>query len=171
MPDARLLILGEGKYRPTLERLIAHLGLTDWVDLPGHLSQPEVFDRISQASLFVLASESKADNLPNTVKEAMALGVPVISTPTTGIEELIEDGVSGCIVPMGDVDSITRNSVRILSDQSFTKNLILNGIQHVEEHFDIRKTTETRKRLYGDLITHGELATNDFVQLCESFQS
>jgi colanic acid/amylovoran biosynthesis glycosyltransferase len=151
MPQARLLIIGEGAYRPTLQQIVARLGLAGSVEFLGHLSQPELFHQISKSSLFVLASESEADNLPNSVKEAMSIGIPVITTPTTGIGELLQDGISGCIVPMGDVEAIADAMIRILSDEGLARSLARQAIAHVEERFDVRKTTELRKKLFEAL--------------------
>jgi glycosyltransferase involved in cell wall biosynthesis len=155
MPQTRLWILGEGKYRPKLVRLIERLGLADFVELPGHLAQTELFCRISQASVFVLTTESEADNLPNAVKEAMSIGIPVITTPTTGIDELVRDGVTGCIVPRADVGAIADSIIRILSDAAFATYLSRQGVQQVEKHFDIKETTRRREQLYYELANSG----------------
>ena len=90
----------------------------------------------------------------------MAIGVPVITTPTTGIGELVQDGLTGCVVRFGDVEAIANRIIRLLSDQPFADYLGRKGMQHVEEHFDIRNTTEKRKRLYDDLVSSGRLGSN-----------
>ena len=162
IPHARLLILGEGRYRQELEEIVARLNLTGLVELPGHLKQSDYLNLISQASVFVFATESEDDVLPNVVKEAMGVGVPVITTPTTGIEELIHDGRTGYLVPMRDVDALSDRILRILSGERSTEQLVERAIQHVETYFDLRKTTEERKRLYKQIamsktsISYGE---------------
>ena len=156
MHDSRLLLLGEGEYRPQLERLVKRLGLTNSVEFAGHLTQRELFSRISKASVFVLASESPADNLPNSVKEAMALGVPVITTPTTGFEELVQDGVTGRVVPMRDPEALASAVIYALRETDSVACLASQAAQEVRSRFDIRLTTERRKRLFSELAAHGD---------------
>jgi glycosyltransferase involved in cell wall biosynthesis len=156
MPDSRLLILGEGDYRPELERLVKDLGLTNSVEFGGHLSQRELFARVSGAAVFVLASESTADNVPNSVKEAMALGIPVITTPTTGIDELIQDGVTGRVVPMRDVDALTNALLCALNDTGSAARLADRAVQQIREKFDIKSTTDRRRRLFFELAEQHE---------------
>lgn len=153
IPHSRLMIFGEGIYRRKLEHLISRLRLQDSIEFVGHLSHPELFNRISQSSVFVLASESKADNIPNSLKEAIGIGIPVITTRTTGTVELVLDGVTGCIVPMGDVGAIADAIIRVLDDQEFASRLARQAAKHLEGKFDIKKTTQQRKRLYCELAS------------------
>ena len=95
----RLLILGEGRGRETLEGLIRGLGLGDAVGLPGHQANPYPF--LARASLFVLSSAWEGS--PNVLTEALALGVPVVSTDCpSGPREILEGGRFGPLVPVGD---------------------------------------------------------------------
>lgn len=151
LPTAQLIIWGEGDYRAVLERQIANLGLQDAVQLPGHIPQPALFPQLAQASLFVLASVSKGDNLPNSVKEAMALGLPVITTPTISIDELIEEGQTGFVVPMRAVDALAEKMIYALSNQKRLATMQKQAEAHVRQRFDIRDTTQARMRLYQEL--------------------
>jgi glycosyltransferase involved in cell wall biosynthesis len=145
------LLFGEGEYRSTLERLVSELKLTDSVEFGCHVPQHELFARISEASVFVLASKSPSDNLPNSVKEAMALGVPVITTPTTGINELVQDGVTGRVVPMGDVKTLASALLDSLYEIELARQLAVRAGQVVSDKFDLKRTTERRKRLFEDV--------------------
>jgi colanic acid/amylovoran biosynthesis glycosyltransferase len=159
VPHARLEIYGEGDYRPELERLVKRTGLTDAVQFVGHVGHTELFRRISQASVFVLASESKADNLPNSVKEAMAIGIPVITTPTTAISELVRDGVSGQIVPMRSVEAISQSLLRILENPELALRLSHRAAKDVEDRFDLTNTTQMRKNLYCELAEDSKISS------------
>lgn len=163
LPYTRLLILGEGNYRHQLEQLVDDLRLNQFVEILGHVSQKDLYMRMSQASLFVLASKSKADNLPNTVKEAMALGVPVVTTPTLGIEELIQNEITGLIVPMEDVDKIKHSCVKLLLDDKFAGRIRENALCLVRTGYDLLKTTKERQEVYRRIIQNGQSETEWYI--------
>ena len=104
--QVRLAILGEGELRHSLEALINQLGLnSDQVQLPGFVSNP--FAWLARAKLFVLSSRREA--LPSALIEAMACGVPVVSTNClSGPDEILEGGHWGRLVPVGDIDALTK---------------------------------------------------------------
>lgn len=101
--DLRLLILGEGSERDRLERLVHQLNLTEHVSLPGFAGNP--FAYLARSSLFVLSSATEA--LPTVLIEALALGVPVVSTNCrNGPGEILNDGQYGRLVPVGDAAAL-----------------------------------------------------------------
>lgn len=102
LSSARLVIVGEGPERPRLEDEVKRLGLGDRVDLPGYVSEPWRY--FETAKVFVSTSRSEA--FGNAVVEALAFGLPVVSTRCEGPEEILEGGLFGTIVPIGDVDAI-----------------------------------------------------------------
>lgn len=94
---ARLLILGQGEDRQTLERLVAQLGLEQDVSLPGFVQNP--YPYIARAALFVLAS--RWEGLPTVIIEALYLGTPIIATDCSGgMREILRDGQYGRLVPV-----------------------------------------------------------------------
>ncbi|MGB4136209.1 MAG: glycosyltransferase [Microbacterium sp.] len=103
-PAAVLTIYGEGKLRGELENLVVDLDLGDCVQLPGHVD--DVHSRIAEGSFFVLSSDF--EGLPNSLLEAMAMGMPVISTdcPIGGPGMLIDDHQNGVLVKVADVDEL-----------------------------------------------------------------
>ena len=108
----RLLILGDGAGRPKLESLIGELGLSDRVALPGFQDNPYAY--LSRARLFVLSSAWEGS--PNVLTEAMALGIPVVSTDCpSGPFELLDGGRFGPLVPVGDAAALAEAMERILS--------------------------------------------------------
>ena len=99
----RLVILGEGRGRAGLEALIQDLGLTGQVDLPGY--QPNPYTFLARASLFVLSSAWEGS--PNILTEALALGVPVVSTDCpSGPSEILDGGRFGALVPVGNAEAL-----------------------------------------------------------------
>jgi len=111
--EARLLILGEGEDRPQLEELIASLGLTDHVKLPGFVSNP--FAVLSRAAVFVLSS--RWEGLPTVLIEAIACGTPVVSTDCpSGPREILQEGRYGRIVPTEDSPALAAAILATLRD-------------------------------------------------------
>jgi len=104
---ARLVILGEGRERPTLEKLATELGIAADLSLPGFVENPYAF--MSQASVFVLSSI--LEGLPNALIEALACGCPVVSTNCrSGPQEILDKGAFGALVPVGD-DKALANAI------------------------------------------------------------
>ena len=102
---ARLLILGEGKERESLEALIKELELENDVSLPGFVMNPYAY--MARASLFVLSS--RWEGLPTVLIEALCCGTPVVSTDCpSGPREILKDGQYGQLVPVSDVDALAR---------------------------------------------------------------
>jgi glycosyltransferase involved in cell wall biosynthesis len=102
--DARLLVLGEGSYRETLEAERDRLGLSDHIDMIGFQRNP--FRFMAKADLFVLASEH--EGLPNVLVQAMALGAPIVSTDCkAGPAEILCHGKFGRLVAVGDQESLS----------------------------------------------------------------
>ena len=119
--DYVLIIYGEGELRGFLEGLAADLGVGERFVLPGVI--PDVAAQIEKASLFLLTSYS--EGVSNALIEALATGLPVISTdvPSGGTVELMRDGENGLIIPAGDVDALAAAMDRLLADTSYADRL------------------------------------------------
>ena len=120
-PDVQLYIYGEGPYRAETERLIQELQLEERVFLPG--AETDVAERIKDARIFVLPSDT--EGMPNTLIEAMILGLPVISTdcPCGGPRTLIEHGNNGLLVPMNDRVAMAKALDTLLADKEYAERL------------------------------------------------
>ena len=110
-PDARWIVLGEGRERPHLEALRADLGLTDIVQLPGFAPAPE--DLVAQATIVV--QPSRAEALSSSVLDALALGVPVVASNVDGLPEALARG-GGVLVPPESPVELSRAVGRLLDD-------------------------------------------------------
>jgi glycosyltransferase involved in cell wall biosynthesis len=103
--SVRLLIFGEGRQRPELEKLVAELGIGQDVSLPGRVENPYPF--MVRAALFVLCS--RWEGLPGVLIEALFCGTPLVATDCpSGPREILADGKYGHLVPVGDVAALTR---------------------------------------------------------------
>ena len=124
-PTVKLIIYGEGELRTKLEMLIAEKGLTDRISMPGNVN--DIADRIGKARIFTLTSNT--EGMPNSIMEAMALGIPVIATdcPCGGPAALIEQGVNGLLVPVGDAFALADAFRRIFEDREFEQKLRENA--------------------------------------------
>lgn len=120
-PKYRLVIYGEGRLRGQLQEQIGALHLENQVCLAGNI--PDVLEKIKSAGLFVLSSDF--EGMPNALIEAMALGLPCISTdcPCGGPRELIEDGVNGLLVPVGDATATAEAIEKLLKDSVYANKL------------------------------------------------
>lgn len=126
-PDYKLVIYGEGSTEIDLRALIQELGLQDCVSLPGSIC--DVFERIYAASVFVLSSDF--EGMPNALMEALALGVPSISTncPCGGPKELIENGKSGLLIQVNNKSQLVDAIKSIITDYELSNTLSKNAFK------------------------------------------
>ena len=103
-PEYELIIYGEGSLRETLEKQVRDLGIEQKVKLPGN--DANVLEKIRDAGIFVLSSNY--EGMPNALIEAMALGIPSISTdcPCGGPKTLVQPYINGLLFPVEDVDAL-----------------------------------------------------------------
>ena len=113
-PDAVLTIYGNGPLREQLLEQIRKMGMQDRIFMPGAVT--DVPERIEKAYAFVLSSFT--EGMPNTLLEAMSLGLACVSTdcPCGGPKDVIEDGVNGCLVPVDDSDALAARLTELLAD-------------------------------------------------------
>lgn len=152
---ARLEILGEGPERQALERDVAALGLGHAVSLPGKRDHAAVLARLGEAGAFVLPCIDRrgkgdhVDGIPVALMEAMAMELPVVSTRLSGIPELIEDGVSGLLVPPGDVAALTAALASVLDDAARAAALGRAARARVASAFDLSRNTARLAALFA----------------------
>lgn len=120
-----LVIYGEGEMRQSLEEHIKELELQDKVKLPG--VQKNIFEHIVDAELFVLSSDN--EGMPNALIEAMCLGLPCISTCVSGAVDLIEDGVNGCLIEVGNKDGLAQKMIEMVENSSYSKQIAKEAVK------------------------------------------
>lgn len=148
----RLEIVGEGPLRGALEAQCVRLGLQASVEFLGTLPNHVLMDRMTLATAFVLPSIPAAtgdmDGIPNVLIESMSLGVPVISTSISGIPELVEDDVSGLLVPPRDAERLADAIQRLEADPDLQLRFGANGRRQVESMFEMSRNAQELIRIY-----------------------
>ena len=155
-PHLHYTIIGDGPLREALTALIHDLELESVVTLVGWKQQDEVVDILDQSHILVAPSvtaESGDQDAPvNTLKEAMAMGLPVIGTCHGGIPELIEDGVSGLLVPERDAGAIATALNHLIRHADQWPTMGQAGRQRIEEHFDMAVLNQELINIYRRLL-------------------
>jgi glycosyltransferase involved in cell wall biosynthesis len=126
-----------------LEAEVELLGARPFTETVGELQEADIFVLPS-----VIAENGRRDVTPNVILEAMAMQLPVVSTTVAGIPELVEDGVTGLLVPPGDETALAAAILRLAGDPSLRESLGRNGRRAVEERFDIRKNVLGLKEVF-----------------------
>jgi glycosyltransferase involved in cell wall biosynthesis len=133
-------IIGDGPERATLTELARELGLSEVVQLPGALPHDAVKDEYHRATLFALpcieSADGDVDGIPNVLTEAMACGLPVVSTDLPAIRELIRDGRDGLLVAPRDVTALAGALATLLDDAEMRRDLGRRGRTTVTQMFD-----------------------------------
>lgn len=124
-PDYELYIYGTGDLKDELLRKINDLKISDKVFLPGVIN--DIHEEIKDASMFVLSSNY--EGLSNALLEAMSMGIPCISTNCSGINEYIENGVNGILVPINDVQCLKEKMIELIENSDLSNLLIENAIE------------------------------------------
>jgi colanic acid/amylovoran biosynthesis glycosyltransferase len=149
--DFKLVLVGDGPDRKSLEKLVIKLGIEQFVTFTGALGQKEVQDRYREADIFVLPSF--AEGVPVVLMEAMAMGLPVISTRITGIPELIDNEVNGLLATPGDAAELSRLLTRLIDKPKFGKKLGIAGRKKIIAEYD---QCENNKKLANLFRQYGE---------------
>ena len=121
----RLVIAGSGPQQAELALLARSLGIDEAVEFTGRLGREELAARLR--SSWVCLNSSVVDNMPNSLLEAMASEVPIVSTRVGGVPFMVEDGVTALLVPPRDVDAMARAIARLLSDRPLAQSLCQAG--------------------------------------------
>ncbi len=145
---ARLVFIGEGPDRSTAELLICKLGLQDRVTFLG--PQADVTETLRHADLLLSTSESESFGL--TIAEAMACEVPVVASAVGGVPEVIEDGVTGYLAPVGCIRTLAKSAIEILSDSKKQEAFGKAGRQRVLNTFAQELITTQYERLYEEVL-------------------
>lgn len=147
--QARLTIAGDGEVARARET-IARLGLGTSVELMNWLSEAQVGDLLRSAQVLVLPSRNEGQ--PMAVLEAMANGLCVIAGDAGGIPDLVVDGISGLLVPPGDVPALTTTLRHVVTDHDARSRLGTAALDRVHRHFDVEIIWKRFDALYREVL-------------------
>ena len=147
VPEARFLIVGDGPQRSGLEALASHLGVADRVVFAG--VRQDVPAILAAMDVFVLSSFT-VECFPMALLEAMASSRPAVCTSVGGVPEMIEEGVTGYLVPAKDARALADRVIRLLRSPERRRRFGAASRQRVDLHFTIRASVqETERQLLG----------------------
>ena len=151
-PDVQFVVIGEDKspdrgYRKILESLITELGLNSTVAMPGW--QDDISSALQSLTLFVSAARSEPFGL--SIVEAMASGLPVVAASSEGAKEIIEDGVSGKLVPVDDAESLAK-AINNLLDNPAERSRLAHNAQLAAQRFSLARMATDTERVYQEVL-------------------
>jgi len=154
-PFEALIVGPDGDHADEVRGRISALGLADRVRLPGRMGQTELCGEYRRADAFCMPcrvlENNDRDGIPNVLVEAMASGVPVVSTPVSGIPELVVDGHNGLLVRPEDHDALADALLRIRDDRELADRLGRRAQATVRERFDGHRSAEQLAALFREV--------------------
>ncbi|MEC0300643.1 glycosyltransferase [Peribacillus frigoritolerans] len=152
-PNARLHIIGAGEDEKKIKSTIAEYNLKDVVILRGAMDSKQVSDELKKAHIFCLASQTAKngdiEGIPNALKEAMASGLPVVSTRHAGIPELIEHQRTGYLAPEKNDMELAKGIQFFIENPDIWTDYTVRARKVIEEKFDVNKQIIEQQRLYS----------------------
>jgi glycosyltransferase involved in cell wall biosynthesis len=152
IPNTRFLIVGDGENRKKLESLKMKLGLNGHVIFTGN--RDDIAEIMAALDLFVLSSVS--EGFGRSAVEAMACGKAVVASNVGGLSEVVEDGVTGKLIPSKNPDSLTMAILSLLEDNEKTRRMGHAGRQRAEKMFSLRENIMKTVRIYEQVISNQE---------------
>lgn len=153
VPSARFLIVGDGELRATLERRSIELGLGDAVRFLGWRAD---IDRL-YADIDVVALTSRNEGSPVALIEAMAAGVPVVSTEVGGVADVVEHGVTGLLAPMDDAAAVANHVLTLLAAPEMRRAMGQRGRAIVAATYGADRLVRDIEALYEDLVREKQI--------------
>ncbi|HEX5874025.1 MAG TPA: glycosyltransferase family 4 protein [Pyrinomonadaceae bacterium] len=152
-PEVRFIVIGEDKspqmgHRRSLESLIAELGLKEIVTMPGW--QHDMPSALSSLSLFVSAARSEPFGL--AIVEAMAAGLPIVAAASEGALEILEDGITGKLVPVDDHHALAQAVNELLEDPVECSRLARNAQVAARERYSLKRMASDTERVYHEVL-------------------
>ncbi|HEX5905545.1 MAG TPA: glycosyltransferase family 4 protein [Propionibacteriaceae bacterium] len=157
-----LRLYGDGPLRAELAAQCAELGIEENVRMLGECSQEQVRDALAEADVFVLTPrvtpDGDRDGIPNVLVEAMACGLPVVTTSAGGVTELVRHGINGLVSRPGDVAGIASHIRELLNNPSLGQDLATAARRTVEADYDVNTAAAALERLFRQAAVQSGVA-------------
>ena len=157
--DLNATLIGDGDQKASLEQLIAERGVGARVKMLGPRDQAEVRGFMSRAAIMVqpclVGNDGNRDALPTVLIESLAMKLPSISTPVTGIPEILDQGRCGVLVPENDVQATADAIEALLRDPARREKIAVDGRKRAEELFDSEKTSRILSDWFDQALEGG----------------
>ncbi len=144
MAQAHLHMVGDGPLRGELEALSAQLGVQKSVTFHGGSTDVKSF--LAKARLFVLSSID--EGTPNAILEAMAMGLPIVSTAVDGVPYMVEEGRSALLAPLRDSEALAKHMLTVLTTENMAENMGLAARAHVVENYSLQRMARRHEAVY-----------------------
>jgi glycosyltransferase involved in cell wall biosynthesis len=151
-PRAHLVLVGEGDLRAVLEEQARNLNLAGKVHFLGLRS--DIPDVLGATDVFVLSSDYEGN--PLSVMEAMASGLPIVSTAAGGVPNLFEAGKEGFLTSPGDIHGLAKSMNSLLKYQTARASMGAAAARRAQENFDLSKMVRAYEQVYEDLLAHSQ---------------
>lgn len=148
IPDAEFLFIGEGPLRRKIEFQVIASGLSHRFSLPGW--RRDAAEWLAAADVYVMTS--LWEGLPRALVEAMRSGVPSVCYAADGVRDVLEDGVNGYCVPLGDVAQAASRVVALLKDPALREKIGRNAAASIGPEFEIAGMVKAQEALYDELV-------------------
>jgi len=152
----KLQLLGDGSQRPELEGQAAGLASADAIEFLGFRN--DRLELMAQFDLFVMTSS--LEGIPRCMMEAMALGVPVVAYDIPGVDQLVEQGVTGLLAPHGDRAALAACCGQLLESPELARELADNARERVEERYSAARMAQEYEALFGELLSQKQSDTS-----------
>lgn len=149
VPNIKLLIIGDGQERPALERLATDLGIKNKIDFLGFKRGKDLLEVLQAGDIFLTAS--KSENMPLSVLEAMAAGLPVIGVDSLGIPEIVRNNKNGFILPPDDYKAMAEKIIELVKDDKIIERFSMASHELAMEYSEER-TAKLLENAYKKLI-------------------
>jgi len=163
--DFEFLLIGDGPLKEKYEVLIEEKGLSERSSIESRLTQEEIVQELSDTMIFclpsIIAHDNDMDMLPNSIKEAMAMEIPVLTTKMPGIEELIENEINGILVEQRNSGEIARALIRLMEDPELRSYLGKNGRNTIIRRFSAEKEVVKLERIFRSVTNDRCKANSD----------
>ncbi|MBY0353850.1 glycosyltransferase [Candidatus Babeliales bacterium] len=159
-PNIHYTIIGGGGQRDRLENMVNALGAKSYIFFTGWLEPEHVIKILNQSDIFILPSmtalSGDQEGIPNALKEAMALGLPVVSTYHSGIPELVTHGVSGLLAPEKDHATLAQNLKFLIENPDVWEPMTRAARTVIEQEFNLETESERLEQILCALVQEGE---------------